>query len=48
MDEKNKKQLECGYCSGNGYLQLLLGGSETCPDCEGTGKKEKEVQENFA
>ncbi|WP_197089529.1 YuiA family protein [Bacillus sp. SA1-12] len=33
------KTQECPYCSGNGYFQLLLGGSETCKSCEGTGKK---------
>ncbi|MBD1380838.1 YuiA family protein [Metabacillus arenae] len=30
---------ECPYCSGKGYFQLLLGGSETCDNCHGTGKK---------
>jgi DnaJ-class molecular chaperone len=30
----------CDFCDGNGYFQLVLGGSETCPNCEGTGKKE--------
>ncbi|MBL5767521.1 YuiA family protein [Heyndrickxia sporothermodurans] len=33
---ENKK---CTYCSGKGYFQLILGGSETCPCCDGTGKK---------
>ncbi|MFC0163091.1 MULTISPECIES: YuiA family protein [Bacillus] len=28
----------CIYCSGNGYFQLLLGGSETCNHCKGTGE----------
>lgn len=28
----------CQYCHGDGYNQLLLGGSETCPHCQGTGK----------
>lgn len=28
----------CQYCGGNGYNQLLLGGSETCQHCKGTGK----------
>jgi hypothetical protein len=32
---------ECVYCSGKGYFQLLLGGSETCSCCGGTGKSEK-------
>lgn len=31
---------ECEYCSGTGYFQLLLGGSETCSGCGGSGKKE--------
>ncbi|MBS2970366.1 YuiA family protein [Metabacillus sp. KIGAM252] len=30
---------ECPYCSGKGYFQLLLGGTETCDCCNGTGKK---------
>jgi DnaJ-class molecular chaperone len=30
---------ECPYCSGIGYFQLILGGSETCTSCEGSGKK---------
>lgn len=47
MSEENKQQKECTFCSGHGYLQLLLG-SETCPECEGTGTKEKEYEKNFA
>lgn len=31
----------CPYCSGKGYNQLLLGGSETCYCCEGTGKEKE-------
>jgi len=27
----------CQVCDGNGYLQLLVGGSETCPNCLGSG-----------
>ncbi|WP_183163846.1 YuiA family protein [Alteribacter keqinensis] len=30
---------ECGYCTGKGYFQLLLGGSETCDRCHGTGRQ---------
>ena len=26
---KHAEQTVCPYCSGNGYVQLLLGGSET-------------------
>ncbi|MCA1064945.1 YuiA family protein [Rossellomorea sp. AcN35-11] len=29
----------CLYCSGKGYFQLVLGGSETCPCCGGSGKQ---------
>lgn len=32
---------QCEYCSGNGYFQLLLGGSETCKSCGGTGEKQE-------
>ena len=36
----NKEELKpCEYCSGYGYFQLLLGGSETCKCCGGTGKQ---------
>ncbi|WP_420894160.1 YuiA family protein [Staphylospora marina] len=27
------------YCGGDGYVHLLLGGSETCHACKGTGKQ---------
>lgn len=30
---------DCPYCAGKGYFQLLLGGSETCECCGGSGKK---------
>ncbi|WP_165875774.1 YuiA family protein [Hazenella coriacea] len=30
----------CNYCNGSGYVQLLLGGSETCYACKGSGKKD--------
>jgi DnaJ-class molecular chaperone len=39
MAAKNYENKECMYCSGKGYFQLLLGGSETCSCCGGTGKK---------
>ncbi|CAM3348627.1 MULTISPECIES: YuiA family protein [Brevibacillus] len=31
-------QEQCPYCKGEGYFQLLLGGTESCPGCEGTGE----------
>ncbi|MFC4618375.1 YuiA family protein [Camelliibacillus cellulosilyticus] len=34
----DKKKPSCPYCKGKGYFQLLLGGSETCDHCSGTGK----------
>ncbi len=37
---------DCPYCKGLGYFQLLLGGSDTCPSCEGTGKIENKEKEN--
>ncbi|MDQ0162087.1 YuiA family protein [Bacillus alveayuensis] len=33
------KQKRCPYCEGQGYFQLILGGTETCQCCKGTGKK---------
>lgn len=30
MTAKKYENKECMYCSGKGYFQLLLGGSETC------------------
>ncbi|MDG5471785.1 YuiA family protein [Jeotgalibacillus sp. ET6] len=36
---KRNSNKSCEYCSGQGYFQLRLGGSETCPSCGGNGKK---------
>ncbi|MGG3843366.1 YuiA family protein [Anoxybacillus kestanbolensis] len=33
----------CQYCSGNGYVHVAVGGSETCHYCEGTGLEKDEV-----
>ncbi|WP_180968214.1 YuiA family protein [Cytobacillus massiliigabonensis] len=42
MTTKNyEKSNGCTYCSGKGYFQLLLGGSETCSCCSGSGKKKE-------
>ncbi|QOR66063.1 hypothetical protein IM538_20155 [Cytobacillus suaedae] len=39
MKNQQTERVECGYCSGKGYFQLVLGGSETCTSCGGSGKK---------
>ncbi|WP_161524799.1 MULTISPECIES: YuiA family protein [Alteribacter] len=36
--KRRLKPGECSYCIGKGYFQLLLGGSETCDHCHGTGR----------
>ncbi|UFJ39653.1 YuiA family protein [Brevibacillus humidisoli] len=33
----------CSDCKGQGYVELLLGGTEQCPYCEGTGKHRESV-----
>ncbi|WP_165886938.1 YuiA family protein [Scopulibacillus darangshiensis] len=38
MRKSDNKLNQCPYCKGIGYFQLLLGGSETCDHCSGTGK----------
>ncbi|GAB6933850.1 YuiA family protein [Calditerricola satsumensis] len=32
----------CAFCQGNGYVHLLLGGTERCHMCGGTGQLEEE------
>ncbi|MEI2356786.1 YuiA family protein [Mesobacillus zeae] len=39
MNHQKSESNECPYCSGKGYFQLLLGGSETCTCCSGSGKE---------
>ncbi|TCL47322.1 hypothetical protein EDD69_11232 [Thermolongibacillus altinsuensis] len=34
----------CAYCSGNGYVYVVLGGSETCYCCKGTGVEQQKVE----
>jgi DnaJ-class molecular chaperone len=45
---KHTDQTVCPYCEGHGYVQLLLGGSETCYGClgKGTEKEKQMVSEN--
>jgi hypothetical protein len=38
-----KKGNDCPYCKGIGYFQLLLGGSETCQCCKGSGEGHYEL-----
>ncbi|SDZ60484.1 hypothetical protein SAMN05421736_12075 [Evansella caseinilytica] len=35
------KSDDCPYCIGKGYFQLLLGGSETCDSCNGSGRRKQ-------
>jgi DnaJ-class molecular chaperone len=51
MIKAQPSQSQCTYCNGNGYIQLLLGGSETCVECHGeskwstgSAKREKKIQ----
>ncbi|WP_157856409.1 MULTISPECIES: YuiA family protein [Geobacillus] len=37
---------DCPYCEGHGYVQLLLGGSETCYSCQGTGSDGEEYDDH--
>ncbi|NRS17703.1 YuiA family protein [Brevibacillus sp. HB1.2] len=39
-----QKQEQCPYCHGQGYFQLLLGGSENCPNCDGAGTQEAQKE----
>ncbi|MFC4411364.1 YuiA family protein [Chungangia koreensis] len=39
MPSRGNYKLDCPYCKGKGYVQLRLGGSETCLSCKGAGKK---------
>ncbi|WP_162200598.1 YuiA family protein [Mesobacillus campisalis] len=41
MSQYKGENKECPYCSGKGYFQLLLGGSETCSCCGGSGKEKQ-------
>lgn len=33
-----KQNNQCPYCEGQGYYDIIVGGSETCPACEGKGE----------
>ncbi|MEZ2657307.1 YuiA family protein [Aneurinibacillus aneurinilyticus] len=35
----------CVYCEGNGYFQVITGGSTTCLACEGEGLVSKRRSE---
>ncbi|MEH7108428.1 MULTISPECIES: YuiA family protein [Bacillaceae] len=41
MTVKSLDLKSCDYCAGNGYFQLVLGGTETCACCGGTGKRKE-------
>ncbi|GAA0355905.1 YuiA family protein [Bacillus horti] len=38
MLKHKSAQVECQSCHDHGYVQLLLGGSETCFECQGSKK----------
>lgn len=42
----NRADQKCLYCGGTGYYQLLLGGTETCAHCNGTGKQPEKPSED--
>lgn len=35
---KSAKEVECPTCHDHGYIQLVIGGSETCLECSGSKK----------
>lgn len=39
LRKRDLKPTDCPYCTGKGYFQLPLGGSETCDNCHGSGQK---------
>ncbi|MBN6186662.1 YuiA family protein [Aneurinibacillus sp. BA2021] len=47
MNEKMNHDT-CVYCGGNGYFQLVTGGSTTCPSCSGQGKADAHEPEMTA
>lgn len=48
MSYRFKDAEVCPYCKGQGYFQLLLGGTENCPKCEGIGTYYPENTETAA
>ncbi|WP_177169770.1 YuiA family protein [Salisediminibacterium halotolerans] len=42
LPKQKVKQGECPYCKGKGYHQPLLGGTETCYQCAGSGSDKTE------
>ncbi|MFB4163134.1 YuiA family protein [Alteribacillus sp. JSM 102045] len=36
--KKRESNKSCPYCTGKGYFQLMVGGTETCEYCSGRGK----------
>ncbi|MGI6126170.1 MAG: YuiA family protein [Planifilum sp.] len=45
MQALTRTDQRCLYCGGGGYYQLLLGGTETCPHCKGTGKQSEKEED---
>jgi DnaJ-class molecular chaperone len=51
MMKAQQTENNCTLCTGKGYIQLLLGGTETCVECHGesqwlgqSAKTDKKVQ----
>ncbi|WP_169577106.1 YuiA family protein [Salsuginibacillus kocurii] len=36
--KRTPQEKKCPYCKGQGYFNLRLGGTETCPNCDGEGE----------
>lgn len=37
MTRVHHEKETCPYCKGQGYFQLIVGGTESCPNCDGAG-----------
>lgn len=37
MNRRHNQPESCPYCKGQGYFQLIVGGTEVCPNCDGAG-----------
>ncbi|MGC5328250.1 YuiA family protein [Brevibacillus sp. SYSU BS000544] len=42
MSRRHNQSETCPYCKGQGYFQLIVGGTEDCPNCDGAGTPSQE------